>query len=178
MKLLILEISKLAFVALVFTLFLTSCEKDNVDFVKKEVVDTFNPIMKVTIGNDTKEYNAYATYCTNDDGLVFFNVSNNQLLLDTTIIVEDFVVNDFLIYYTGNGIDEFTIGGATFTENFEGSEFTSVILDGEAVVTILEASNEYVTGSMTGVFQLFSGEEVDYSVEFTAKVVNVSPWCE
>jgi hypothetical protein len=178
MKLLILKISKLAFVALAFTLFLTSCEKDNVDFVKKEVVDTFNPIMKVTIGNETKEYNAYATYCTNDDGLVFLNVSNNQLLLDTAIILEDFMVNDFLIYYTGDGTDELTIGGATFTENIGGVEFTSVVLDPAAMVTIEEANEEYVKGSMTGVFQLFSGEEVDYSVEFTAEVIAVSPFCD
>lgn len=177
MKLSISKISKLSFFAFAFTLFFASCEKENFDVVDEVVVDTVVPIMALTMNGATTEYNAYATYCTGDDGSVFFNVSNNQLLLDTLIISDDFMVNDFLIYYANDGTEVITLGGAAFTEDLGGFEITSVVLDAEAIITIEEANSEYVQGSMSGVFRLFSGAEVPYSVEFTAEVVDVSPWC-
>lgn len=171
------KIIRLSILASVFTLFLASCEKENFDVVEEEVVETIEPTMKVTIGNRSVEYDAYALYCAGEDGTVFLSVSNNQVLLDTVLLVEDFMVDDFLIYYANDGTAASTIGGATFTENIGGTEITTVVLDGAAVITLEEANEQYVQGSMTGVFQLFSGAEVEYSVEFTAEVVGVSPWC-
>ncbi|MBX2929942.1 MAG: hypothetical protein KF852_19060 [Saprospiraceae bacterium] len=177
MKLSISKVSKLSLFAFVFTLFFASCEKENFDVVDEVVVDTVVPKMALTMNGATTEYNAYATYCAGDDGSVFFNVSNNQLLLDTLIISDDFMVNDFLIYYANDGTEVITLGGAAFTEDLGGVEITSVVLDAEAIITIEEANSEYVQGSMSGVFRLLSGAEVPYSVEFTAEVVDVSPWC-
>ena len=177
MKLSILKISKLSFYAAVFTILFASCEKENFDVIEEEVIENIESVMSITMRDVTTEYNAYATYCAGDDGLVFFNVSNNQLLLDTAIIVEDFMVDDFLIYYGNDGTEVASIGGAVFTENLGGFEFTYVVLDAQAAITIVEANDQYVQGSMTGVFELFSGEEVEYSVQFTAVVIDISPWC-
>ena len=177
MKLSISKISKLSFLAFALAFFFASCEKDNFDIIEEEVVETIEPVLALSMNGTTAEYDAYATYCAGDDGSVFFNVSNNQVLLDTALLVDDFMVNDFLIYYASDGTETITIGGAVFTEDFGGFPLTSVILDADAVITIEEANEEYVKGSMTGVFQLFSGDEVEYSVEFIAEVVAASPWC-
>lgn len=178
MKLSILKFSKLFSFAFAFTLFFASCEKENFDVVEEEVVETIESVMALTMNGVTTEYDAYATYCAGDDGSVFLSVSNNQVLLDTVLLFDDFMVNDFLIYYGNDGVEVTTIGGATFTEDIGGTPFTSVVLDGEAVIIIEEANDQFVQGSMTGVFQLFSGDEVNYSVEFTAEVVEISPWCD
>jgi hypothetical protein len=167
---------KLSFFAFVLTFFFTSCQKENYDIVEENVVGTVVPKMKITIGSRTIEHNAYATYCAKN-GKVFFNVSNNQVLLDTAVVSSDFRVDDFLINYEKLGTQVSTIGGASFTENIGGTSITSVVFDPAAVITIAEANDQYVKGSMTGVFQLLSGGQVNYSVEFTAIVIRVSPWC-
>jgi hypothetical protein len=169
---------KLSCVAFLFTLFLASCQKENSDVVKEEVVGNISSRMTVRIGTRTVEYDAYATYCAGaTNGKVFFNVSNNQVLLDTTIVSSDFRVNDFLIYYGKVGTNVSSIGGASFTENIGGTNVTSVVFDPAATITIDEANSQYVKGSMTGVFQLQSGGQAPYSVQFTAKVIRVSPFC-
>jgi hypothetical protein len=176
MKLSILKIRKLFLFTFAATLFLASCAKEDFDIIEEEVIENIESVMSITMRGVTAEHNAYATYCA-DDGIVFLNVSNNQLLLDTAIIIEDFMVNDFLIYYAHDGTEVASIGGAVFTEDLGGFEFTYVVLDAQAAITIVEANDQYVQGSMTGVFELFSGEEVEYSVQFTAIVINISPWC-
>lgn len=170
------KIIKFSIFSFVFTFFLTSCQKDNYDEVKEEVVETIVPKMKIQIGSRTIEHNAYATYCA-ANGKIFFNVSNNQVLLDTAVLSNDFKVDDFLIFYAKEGTQVSTLGGASFTENIGGTPITSVVFDPAATITIAEASAQTVKGSMTGNFQLLSGNQVPYSVEFTARVVRVSPWC-
>lgn len=167
---------KLSFVAFVFTFFLASCKKENSDVVKEEVVGNIDSRMTVKVGGRTLEYNAYATFC-DANGKVFLNVSNNQALLDTVLLSNNFRVDDFLIYYAKKGADVSTIGGASFTENIGGTNITSVVIDPAATITIQEANSQYVKGSMTGVFQLLSGQQAPYSVQFTAVVVRASPFC-
>jgi hypothetical protein len=164
---------KLCFLAFGFTIFLTSCKKENSDVVKEEVVET---LMKIKIGSRTIEQNAYATYCA-ANGKVFFNVSNNKVLLDTALLSSDFKVDDFLINYEKEGTQVSTLGGASFTENIGGTNITSVVFDPAATITITEANSQYVKGSMTGAFQLLSGAQATYSVEFNARVIRTSPWC-
>lgn len=176
MKLSFLKIIQLSFFAFGFTFFLASCQKENYDVVEEKVVDTIVPKIRITIGSRTIQHDAYATYCA-ANGKVFFNVSNNQVLLDTALRSDDFRVDDFLINYAKEGTEVFTIGGASFTENIGGIDITSVVFDPAATITITEANDQYVKGSMTGTFQLLSGNQAPYSVEFTALVVRVSPWC-
>jgi hypothetical protein len=176
MKITVSKTIKLSFFAFVLRFFLASCEKENSDIVKEEVVDTIVSKMKIKIGGRTIEHNAFATYC-NKNGKVFFNVSNNQVLLDTALVSSDFKVDDFLINYGKSGTQVSAFGGASFTENIGGTNIVSVVFDPAAAITITEANNQYVKGSMTGVFQLLSGSLAPYSVEFTAKVIRVSPWC-
>jgi hypothetical protein len=167
---------KFSFFALAFTFFLVSCKKENSDVVKEEVVENIVSKMTIKIGSRTIETNAFATYCS-ANGKVFFNVSNNQVLLDTALLSSDFRVDDFLINYGKVGTQVSTIGGASFTENIGGTNVTSVVFDPAATITITEANSQYVKGSMTGVFQLLSGNQATYSVQFIARVVRVSPWC-
>lgn len=171
----------LKFTFCIFTLaiFMTSCSKEeNKEIIEEQVIETVEPILLITINGVTNEYNAYASYC-NDNGKEFLQVSNNQLLLDTTLIVENFQVDDFLLFYTSDGENEFALGGATFEDDFNGTPITSVILDAEAAeITIDEITSEYAKGSMTGEFTLLNGNTAPYSVEFTAEIVEVSPWCQ
>lgn len=168
---------KFSVFAFIFTFFLASCKKENSDLVKEEVVDNITSRMKITIGSRTYETNAYATYCS-ANGKVALSVSNNQDLLDTTLLSNQFRVDDFLIYYGKSGAQVSTIGGASFTENIGGTNVVSVVFDPTATVTITEANSQYVKGSMRGAFQLQNGSLANYSVEYTAKVVKVSPFCD
>jgi hypothetical protein len=165
---------KFSLLAFACTLFLASCQKQNADVVKEEVVET---LMKIKIGNRTLEQNAYATYCS-ANGKVFFNVSNNQTLLDTALLSSDFKVDDFLINYEKKGSEVSALGGASFTENIGGTNITSVVFDPSATIVIEEANAEFVKGSMTGSFRLLSGGLANYSVEFRARVIRTSPWCD
>jgi hypothetical protein len=176
MNISVLKTIKFSFFALVFTFFLASCKKENADVIKEEVIGTVAPKMKIKIGNREFEHNAYATYC-NANGKVFFNVSNNQVLLDTAVLSSDFKVDDFLINYEKQGTQVNALGGASFTENIGGTNIVSVVFDPSATITITDANSQYVKGSMTGSFRLLSGALAPYSVEFTAKVIRVSPWC-
>ena len=177
MKLSISAVSKSLFLA-VATLFLfTSCEKDNVDVVKEEIVEPFNSTMIVTFRGVTTEYDALATYCSDGQGRVFLNVSNNEELLDSVVLSDAFNINDFLIMYEMDGAEVNSIGGAAFAENLGGTEITSVALDAQATVVIEEANSEFVKGSMQGVFTTFLGNQYPYSIEFAAEVIAVAPWC-
>jgi hypothetical protein len=177
MKISVSQTIKLFLFAFIFTFSLTSCEKENYDVENQEVVGNIVPTMKVTIGGRTVQYDAYATYCTGAGGKEFFNVSNNQVLLDTALLSTDFRVDDFLIYYAKDGADLVTLGAASFTENIGGVNVTSVVVDPVATITVTEANSQYVKGSMSGVFQLQSGAQAPYTVQFTALVVRASPWC-
>lgn len=161
-----------------------SCEKENLDVINEEVileeeVGEFTPKMTLSISGTTTEIDAFASYCEASDGSVFLTVSNNVLLLDTLIASEEFAIDDFLIYYASDAGEgqETSLGGAVFSDTVDGNAITSVIL-GPGEVSIDEANSEFVTGSMTGTFTLGSGEVVDYSVEFSAEVVEESPWCD
>jgi hypothetical protein len=176
MKISVSKTIKLSFLAFVLTFFLASCQKENYDVVKEEVVENIVSKMTINIGSRTIEHNAYATYCSKN-GKVFFNVSNNQVLLDTALLSSDFRVDDFLINYEKEGTQANALGGASFTENIGGTNITSVVFDPSATITITQANSQYVKGSMTGAFRLLSGNLATYSVQFIAKVVRVSPWC-
>jgi hypothetical protein len=164
---------KISFFAFLLTFFLASCKKENSDVVKEEVVET---IMKITIGTRTIEKTAYATYCSRN-GKLFFNVSNNKILLDSSVLSSDFKVDDFLINYEKVGTQAFALGGASFTENIGGTNITSVVFDPAATIVIDDANSQYVKGSMTGTFQLQSGGVANYAVQFKATVIRTSPWC-
>ncbi len=173
---------KISLLALVFVIIFTSCEKENVDVIEEEVIEEVAPIMAITIAGTTTEFDAVAAYCSSEDGRVFLQVSNNADLLGTPVQVEDFQIDDFLIFYVTDGSSEFTLGGAAFEDTISGTTTigTAVILDDSAAnVVIDEASTEeIVIGSMAGLFTLQNGEEAEYSVEFTAEVIQESPWCQ
>jgi hypothetical protein len=177
MKLSILSVSKLLFLTLTAMFFFASCTKENIDVVKEEVVGPFNSGMTVSFRGVVAEYDAFATYCSDDDGNVFLNVSNNEALLDTVILSDDFEINDFLVYYANDGEEVVSIGGAAFAEDIGGIEITAFVLDAQATIVIEEANDQYVKGSMEGVFTTFTGNQYPYTIEFTAEVVAVAPWC-
>jgi hypothetical protein len=171
------KILQFSVLALVFTFSVISCKKDNSDVIKEEVIDKVDTNMKITVsGRTIQYYDAYATYC-DKNGKVFFNVSNNQALLDSALVSTDFKVDDFLINYGKQGTDVSTLGGASFNENLGGINIVSVVFDPAATITITAANDQYVTGSMTGSFQLLNGTQAPYTVQFTAEVIKVSPWC-
>ncbi|MFM9950704.1 MAG: hypothetical protein ACKV1O_22395 [Saprospiraceae bacterium] len=172
-----LSVSKLLFLVLTAMFIFPSCEKENIDVVEEEVVEPFNPTMTVTFRGVTTEYDAFATYCSDGAGRVFLNVSNNQLLLDSVLVAENFNVNDFLIMYEMEGEEVNSLGGAAFAENIGGVDITAFSLDTQATVVIEEANEQFVQGSMEGFFTTFSGNQYPYSIEFTAQVIAVAPWC-
>jgi hypothetical protein len=191
MKRSFLKIAQLALFTFALSLFFVSCEKESLDIVDKEpeteeeVTDPIEEVeaptdfvMAITIGNSTMEYDAFATYCEGEDGVMYLSVSNNAALLDTVILSDAFQLNDFLLYFANDGNEVASLGGAAFEETLAGEPIVSVIFDAEAAeITITEANAQFVQGTMTGIFELLSGDQVDYSVEFTAEVVSVFPFC-
>jgi hypothetical protein len=167
---------KFALCMFAFTFFMTSCSKENVEVIEEEVV-VIQPIMALTVNGVTTEYDAFAAYC-NENGKEYLQVSNNQLLLGGELIAEDFQLNDFLIMYGADGTDTSTLGGAAFEDVVGGTTMTAIVLDGAATITIDEANSELAEGSMTGTFNLPSGVTADYTVTFTAEVIQVSTQCD
>jgi hypothetical protein len=167
---------KFALCMFAFTFFMTSCSKENVEVIEEEVV-VIQPIMALTVNGVTTEYDAFAAYC-NENGKEYLQVSNNQLLLGGELIAEDFQLNDFLIIYGNDGTNSTTLGGAAFEDVVGGTTITAIVIDAAAAITIDEANSDLAEGSMTGSFNLPSGETVDYAVTFTAEVVQVSTQCD
>lgn len=155
-----------------FSIFMTSCAKEENIEVVEETVEEIQPIMALTINGVTNTYDAYAAYCE-ENGVVSATVSNNQALLDGPINTEDLAIGDFIVLYRNDGTNPVvTLGGAGF-ENSNGEQW--FVLDTEATVNITEANSTVVSGDMEGTFFLGvpgpNAETADYSVEFTAEVI-------
>lgn len=159
------------------SLFMVSCEKENIDEVEEEVVEEIDSEITISIRGETNTYDAFAAYCDDgSDSVQFWQVSNNTLLLGEEAMLEDFQVNDFLIFYSKLGNEELSYAGATFQDIMNGDTITSTIL-GPGELTVTEANDQHIEGTMEGVFVLNNGEIVDYFTEFNAEVIQESAQC-
>lgn len=154
----------------------TSCEKENVDKTinEPEVIETK---MTINMRGTSVTTNAFAAYC-NSNGKEFLTVSNNQDLLGDSLDAQNINDDDFLIYYTSDGTDAYTIGAAVLDEVFMGDTIRNVAFDPSSTVNITSIANDIASGDMSGTFTLSSGTTESYSVIFDADIVQTSPFCD
>jgi len=164
------------FILALSTLFV-ACEEENHD----AIVETEEPIevettMKITFRGSTTTVDAFASYCENGDRL-FLAVSNKEELLDTSLTLDQFETDDFLLYFAQDESGVVSIGGAAFADTLNGTPITSTVLDTDANINIIEADSDIARGNMDGTFTLISGAQEPYSVEFVAEVVKTPSIC-
>lgn len=160
--------------SLVAIIFLSiSCKKENTDVIE-ETYEDLQISFLVTIDGETQEYNSYASYC-NENGTEVLQLGTNLELLETDLntAIFEMEVDDFILLYTRNETQINTLSVTAYPIE-TGVE---IILDPGAEIIIEEANQDYVIGSMSGNFELLGGELIEYSIEFTAEVVQVDPRC-
>ncbi len=172
--------SKNALIVFILALstFFVACEEENYDAIEEteEQIEEVETNMKITFRGSTRTVDAFASYCE-DNGRLFLAVSNKEELLDTTLTLDQFVTDDFLLYFARDTSGVTSIGGAAFADTLAGTPVTSTVLDPAANINIIEANSDIARGNMDGVFTLISGAEEPYSVEFVAEVVKTPPYC-
>ena len=157
---------------------LVSCKKEDIDIIE----ETTEPIqvdtrMKVSMAGMVDSFPAFAAYC-NNNGKELLAVSNNVLLLDTTIAAPTFQPGDFILYYFQEFGVTASIGGTGFLDTVNGTPLLSTIFDMAASVNITSVTSTNVAGNMSGNFRLPSGKVEPYAVEFNALIIEKSNFCD
>lgn len=172
-----------AFAKTVFLLLLsagilcTACKKENIDLIEeRQETIQLETSMKITTNGQTTTVPAYAAYC-NANGKEFLSVSNNQDLLDTAITIQDFRMDDFLLFYAIEASDTLTFGGNVFEDTVQGVPIVEIALSSFAEINITSITSTIATGNMSSNLLLTSGQLQNYYVEFTAAIVETSPFC-
>jgi len=178
------------FVLLSGCLMFTSCSKEELFSFKG---DSDTPIltgpdesfgMTITVNQKSFNTNAYAEECTDTSGTSILIISNNQLLLDTHVDLNDFVDGDFQIQYRMyNGVPV-VFGGAVFGPSITGGPYTIVSYDMSAVINIVSNNGTVVDGSISGNFGGIdpnTGQPIpgaySYSATFLAQHLGQANWC-
>ena len=159
---------------------LFSCTKeDSVLIEQKE--EPFSTEISLRINNQTVSTNAFATYCKSGDN-EFLAVSNKEVLLDTTLLFNDFIENDFMFFTRSiDGSAPFSYGGAAFGEVFTGVPGLQVIFT-DAEINIESNDGVLVTGTMDGDFAVFDPGPgtftlLPFSVYFSAVIIPKPELC-
>ncbi len=187
---------KLSLVIIVLgALFAASCEKDDIDIVKEEVVETEVPIENV-VPSDLSENtmlmqfqgarssnNAYASYC-NANNMEVWAVSNNPALVGTNPIdISQAQVNDYLIQHhvmdTLGTTYTYTTNSYLYEDTTQTPAVKWVVTDASPTVTFSTLNSTTVVGRLSGTYlnPAIVGFGGSYNTVFNATVTSSSTLC-